>query len=336
MAAIKKWNGSVWEETYPKTTVGNIVTTGTPSSTTFLSGTGVWATPAGTSNHSHGNINSSGQITSAAQTVANGDYLLIRDVSNSSLVSTGPVFGTSTTTFLANDGVFRTTGDVVGPASSVANRFVTFNGTTGKLIQDSGFTTANIAGNSNTSFWNPTNNSIPVFSTGVGWYTTTTIPGLTYTQRITNDLLTGANTNWVTVFSFTNLPAGTYQFLTTGRWQRDSGGVSRGILIGINGSSNYTNLTATAMNGNAQGASLGTAAVIRDLYAATSTLGLSGSFLESSSSTASAFQVPFSIHGTFVLSSTTTMTVSMRQSASSTTSFMRVVGGATMNIIKVA
>lgn len=30
------------------------------------------------------------------------------------------------------------TGDVVGPASAVANRIVTFNGTTGKLVQDSG------------------------------------------------------------------------------------------------------------------------------------------------------------------------------------------------------
>ncbi len=43
---LKKWNGSSWEEIYPETTVTQIVATGTPSSTTFLRGDGVWATPA--------------------------------------------------------------------------------------------------------------------------------------------------------------------------------------------------------------------------------------------------------------------------------------------------
>lgn len=47
MAEIKRWNGSAWEVTYPKTTAGNIVASGTPSSTTFLRGDGTWATPSG-------------------------------------------------------------------------------------------------------------------------------------------------------------------------------------------------------------------------------------------------------------------------------------------------
>jgi hypothetical protein len=40
---IKKWNGTGWEEHYPKTTVGQIVASGTPSSTTFLRGDGTWS-----------------------------------------------------------------------------------------------------------------------------------------------------------------------------------------------------------------------------------------------------------------------------------------------------
>jgi hypothetical protein len=336
MAAIKKWNGSVWEETYPKTTVGNIVTTGTPSSTTFLSGTGVWATPAGTSNHSHGNINSSGQITSAAQTVANGDYLLIRDVSNSSLVSTGPVFGTSTTTFLANDGVFRTpTGDVVGPASSVNARIATFNGTTGKLIQDSGFTMSNIAGSTNSTFWNPQNNQIAKFSSTIGWFTTAFINDL-YSQRLTSDVEAVGDTNYVTVFSFTNLPAGTYQFLTAGTWQRAAGGVLRSLRMSITGSSNYTNLSAACYRANGSPSATGTSVSVSNLIAATSTLDTTNSFWDTSGSTGTVSAAPFTMIGSFTLSSTTTITVSMRQTSADAFSISRVSAGTTMNIMRVA
>jgi hypothetical protein len=74
---LKRWNGSTFEELYPKTTVGQISASGTPSASTFLRGDGQWTSPAGS-------------------------------------------------------------GDVVGPASAVTARIATFNGTTGKLIQDSG------------------------------------------------------------------------------------------------------------------------------------------------------------------------------------------------------
>jgi hypothetical protein len=166
---IKQWDGTTWVQKYPEVNIGSIVATGDALNTTFLRGDGVWATtgdvvgPASsvtariatfngttgkliqdsgtlisslaTSTHSHGNINNSGQITSAAQTVANGDYLLIRDVSNSSLVSTGPVFGTSTTTFLANDGVFRTP---AGSGSGTVTSITAGAGLTGGTITESG------------------------------------------------------------------------------------------------------------------------------------------------------------------------------------------------------
>jgi hypothetical protein len=44
---IKRWNGSSYVEEYPKTTVGMIVASGTPSSSTYLRGDGTWSTPAG-------------------------------------------------------------------------------------------------------------------------------------------------------------------------------------------------------------------------------------------------------------------------------------------------
>ena len=50
-AILKRWNGTAWEEAYPKTTHTQIVASGTPSSTTFLRGDGTWATPAGVDNY---------------------------------------------------------------------------------------------------------------------------------------------------------------------------------------------------------------------------------------------------------------------------------------------
>jgi hypothetical protein len=45
---IKRWNGTAFVEDYPKTTVGMIVASGTPSSTTYLRGDGTWNTPTNT------------------------------------------------------------------------------------------------------------------------------------------------------------------------------------------------------------------------------------------------------------------------------------------------
>ena len=42
---LKRWNGTTFEELYPKTTVGQISASGTASSSTFLRGDGQWANP---------------------------------------------------------------------------------------------------------------------------------------------------------------------------------------------------------------------------------------------------------------------------------------------------
>jgi len=108
---IKKWNGSAWVAEYPLVDIDSIVATGTPSSSTFLRGDGAWGTPSGTSAHSHGNLSSTGGWSSSPATIGSGDYLIIGDSSDSSkLRQSSTQFGTSTTTFLRNDGTWAAAG----------------------------------------------------------------------------------------------------------------------------------------------------------------------------------------------------------------------------------
>ena len=85
---------------------------------------GVSAAVSGTdyapASHSHGNITSGGDITATAPTIASGDKIIINDES-ASKITNGPSFGTSTTTYLRNDGSWAT------PASAVTS----VNGQTG-------------------------------------------------------------------------------------------------------------------------------------------------------------------------------------------------------------
>lgn len=56
--------------------------------------------------HSHGDITNAGDITTTA-TIANGDRLVINDESASKITNSSITFGTSTTTFLANNGTWQ-------------------------------------------------------------------------------------------------------------------------------------------------------------------------------------------------------------------------------------
>lgn len=59
------------------------------------------------STHAHGNITSAGDITTTA-TIASGDRIVINDESASKVTNSSITFGTTTTTFLANNGTWQT------------------------------------------------------------------------------------------------------------------------------------------------------------------------------------------------------------------------------------
>jgi hypothetical protein len=92
---LKRWNGSAFEELYPKTTVGQISASGTPSASTFLRGDGQWATPAG----------GSGTVTSVGGTGTVSGLTLTGTVTTSGNLTLG---GTLSAPFTAITGTATT------------------------------------------------------------------------------------------------------------------------------------------------------------------------------------------------------------------------------------
>jgi len=170
---LKRWNGSTFEELYPKTTVTQISASGTPSSTTVLAGNGSWIASNG---HSHGNIDLNGAISSTTVTPANDDRILISDASATTfgLIQRGIIIGTSTTTFLANNGQWLTPsssgytlplattttlgGIQVGFTSTETNRAVTLSGNNALVGLPRQIPAVTLNGSSSTSpnFYAPT------------------------------------------------------------------------------------------------------------------------------------------------------------------------------------
>jgi hypothetical protein len=147
--------------------------------------------------HTHGNITDTGTIT-ADTAVASGQKFVLVNGSNS-IVRSALAIGTGTTTFLRNDGTWSTPaggGDVVGPASAVSGRFASFNGTTGKLIQDSGFSSSSFATSGHTH-GNITNAGAIGSTSGLAVVTTTS--GVLTTEAKFTNLYT--NTTPLTIAS---------------------------------------------------------------------------------------------------------------------------------------
>jgi hypothetical protein len=87
------------------------------------------STRVSTTSHVHGDITATGAITSTAITPLSGDYIILSDNSASGVLKRGILIGTSTTTFLRNDGTWATPASSGVTGSGVANRVAYWSGT---------------------------------------------------------------------------------------------------------------------------------------------------------------------------------------------------------------
>jgi hypothetical protein len=121
---LKRWNGTAFEELYPKTTVTQISASGTPSIDTFLRGDGTWATPAG----GGGSGDVVGPTSAANNNIAVFDGItgkLIKDGGNTiaGITYTHPTGGANTTITASNGLVLSAiTVNSLGHTTSVSSK----------------------------------------------------------------------------------------------------------------------------------------------------------------------------------------------------------------------
>ena len=124
---IKRWITDAWVKQDLDISIAEIVASGTPDSTTYLRGDGVWSTLSFAAvSHTHGDLTSAGIVqTATPPDIATGDHILIADNSDTDkLKKSSTVFGTTATTFLNN------AGDWADPVSRVRTLFFDYETTT--------------------------------------------------------------------------------------------------------------------------------------------------------------------------------------------------------------
>ena len=156
---LKRWNGSTFEELYPKTTVGQISASGTLSSSTFLRGDGQWQIPA-TQSHTHGNITNAGAIGSTSglgivtttsgvlttRSISDSTTLTILDSASTNLVTERDVYSGTHYIFIdvsaaiANSTTFTTMTITSGMRDFLLH--IHQDSTTGAVVANMSFTTA--------------------------------------------------------------------------------------------------------------------------------------------------------------------------------------------------
>lgn len=111
-AGVAVSTGTAWDTSLSATNLASIAgLTYTSLSFLKMSAAGTFTLDTNSyslSSHAHGDITSAGLINSAAITPASGDYILLSDTSASEKIQRGIQIGTSTTTFLRNDGTWAT------------------------------------------------------------------------------------------------------------------------------------------------------------------------------------------------------------------------------------
>ena len=233
--ALSTWSGST-----SITTIGTISTGTVPWAR--LSGVPSSFTP---SSHTHGNIQNNGTI-STIKAVANGDRILIADAGNEYAITTGIQIGTSTTTFLRNDGTWSTppqgTVTSIATTAPISGGTITGSGTI-SLADNYGDTKNPYASKTANNFLAAPNGAagVPTFRAIVA----SDIP--TLNQNTTGSAGSVANTltrgNYLTGDNFNGSVATTWAVDAT-----SSNTVGKVVARDANGDFATRNITATYLN----------------------------------------------------------------------------------------
>lgn len=187
---LKRWNGTAFEELYPKTITSQIAASGTPSSSTFLRGDGQWATPLDTTTltglgitATAAELNFVDDVTSNVQTQLNGK------AATSHVHSAADI--TSGTLVVGRGGTGTTTAPTAGGiiwATSTSAYASTALGTSGQFLQSAGTSTplwANLTTNITTiSNLAPNTYSSSFSVTGYRWVIITGFKNSALTETI--------------------------------------------------------------------------------------------------------------------------------------------------------